>query len=75
MEAVDRQRLTSRETFCRYVCRESLKEVESSLGYVTDPKEPGMRMVDEPYVDYWSSKYNGKPCRGFTQSSIDYIFH
>lgn len=64
----------TRKTFLRHVDRESMAEVEGSLGYA--PHDPGaiLRMSKDYCVSYHRSKLHGKIVYFFKHSAIEYVF-
>jgi hypothetical protein len=63
----------TRRTFMSHVNRESLREIEASLGYERHPKR-GMTMATDWHVSYSRSKLHGQTVYFFTHSAIEYVF-
>jgi hypothetical protein len=63
---VDNSREITSQTFFKHVDR---KEVEDLLGY-----DRHLRISQDYYVQYFKSKYAGKPCYYVVHSAIEYIF-
>ena len=72
-EMIDSNIDITRKTFLQHVDRDSLVDVEMSLGYCQHPKQ-GMTMAGDWHISYHRSKYRGKPCYYFRHSAIEYIF-
>jgi GNAT superfamily N-acetyltransferase len=70
---VDASTDVTRKTFLKHVDRESLREVEKSLGYFEHPSQ-GLTMAGDWHVSYHRGYFIGKPVYYFVHSAIEYIF-
>jgi len=64
----------TRETFLKHVNRDSLRDVEASLGYEPHPSQ-GLTMAGDYHVSYHRGKLYGKVAYFFNHSSIEFIFN
>lgn len=69
-DMVEQAKPVTRRTFLRH-CETA--QVEAQLGYERDRRH-GLTMAQDPYVRYYRSRYQGKPCYFFVWSAIEYIF-
>ena len=60
----------TRRTFLKYVDRDSLKEIEKSLGYPMG----NLTMAGDWAVSYHKGKLRGKKVIWFCHSAIEYVF-
>lgn len=63
----------TRRTFLKHVDRESLREVEASLGCAAHPSQ-GLTMAGDFHVSYHRSKLHGKRVYFFKHSAIEHVF-
>ena len=69
IDMIDYARSISRRTFLKYIDKEQLEEIESSLGY-----DKHLRMKDDYHVGYYRSSLNGKRVYYFKWSGIEHVF-
>lgn len=67
----DAKRITYR-TFVNAVGLDSMREIFGDYAWGYQRGE--IRMKNDPYVYYYRSRYNGKPCYYVRHSGIEYIF-
>ena len=70
---IDKNINISRETFLKYVNRDDLRDLETSLSYEQHPKR-GLTMAGDYSVSYHRSKLHGRRVYYFRQSAIEYVF-
>lgn len=72
-DLVDNALSVSRKSFLKHVNRESLRTLESTLGYAKHPAQ-GLTLSGDGYVNYYRSKWHGKVVYFLTHSAIEYVF-
>lgn len=73
VDMIDNSLEVTRSTFLKHVSKESLREVEGSLGYESHPKR-GMTMAGDWHVRYFRSKLHKQTVYYFKHSAIEYVF-
>lgn len=68
----DRSVTVTRRTF-REHCRDSLKLLETQLGYAEHARQ-GLTMAEDWHVSYHRSRYRGQLCYYLVWSAIEYVF-
>ena len=69
-DMINANRTITRKTFLKYVDKESLSQLEFSLGY----DRAGLLMCNDFAVSYHKSKLHDRIVYYFRQSSIEYVF-
>ena len=64
----------TRRTFLQHVSTDSLKDIESGLGYEDHPKK-GLTMAADWAVSYHRGKLHGERVYFFKHSAIEYVFN
>lgn len=73
IEMIVSEKRITRASFLRNVDRDSLRRIESSLGYRSHPHD-GLTMAGDRHVTYHRSKLHGKRVYYFRHSAIEYVF-
>lgn len=72
--AMDDARETTYEAFRKRVDTEDLNAIARKLGYYIGKKRGEMKLSDDGYIQYMSTKFRGKPIWIMKHSSIEYVF-
>ena len=72
-DMIDSSLDVSRKTFLQHVDRESLHNLEETLGYEKHPKQ-GLTMAGDLHVSYHRSKLHGETVYYLKHSAIEYVF-
>lgn len=69
-----RRQITYR-TFRRLTDNQSARDLIASLGYNVSPgRKKGLRITNDPYVEFYKGTFRRKPCVEILWSQIDHIF-
>ncbi len=72
-DMIDAATVISRKTFLKHVDRESIQEIEKSLGYTLNARQ-GLTMAGDYHVSFHRSKLHGRRVYYFRHSAIEYVF-
>jgi hypothetical protein len=71
---IDKALEVTRATFLKHVDRESLRELEDSMGYVRKAFK-GLTMANDYHVNYYKSILEGQVVYFLTHSAVEYAFN
>lgn len=73
-EMINSAKRVSRQSFLHHVDRNTMRSLESELGYASRRSSSGLTMARDWHVGYFKSTWKGAPAWFFRWSAIEYYF-